>query len=217
MPASPEAGVRACKKVIQEARAAANDPGAKAENGFPTKGLGEKQFLLKAMLPGAALFNRTVSVDPSSRGFGFAVLENGRLLVDWGVAVVNDQTEGHLVARFQALVDRYAPRSIAFECVNESRRGARCRQRILTLEEHCQARSIAVIRIKRAQLRMIFGDFSNKHQIAVTIAQKFPELLPILPPQRKPWMTENPRMKVFGAVALGLVAYAIESKWGGVR
>jgi hypothetical protein len=48
---------------------------------------------------------------------------------------------------------------------------------------------------------------TTKHQIAVVIAGKFPELAPRLPPVRKPWMTEDARMAIFDAVALALAHY----------
>lgn len=48
---------------------------------------------------------------------------------------------------------------------------------------------------------------ANKHQIATAVVQKFPELAPRLPPDRKPWMSEDPRMAMFNAVALALTYF----------
>jgi hypothetical protein len=48
---------------------------------------------------------------------------------------------------------------------------------------------------------------SNKLQMAQSIATRFPELAPRLPPERKPWMSEDCRMAIFrrGGVWTGFV------------
>jgi hypothetical protein len=45
---------------------------------------------------------------------------------------------------------------------------------------------------------------SNKAQMAQIVAAQFPELRSRLPPERKPWMTEDTRMATFDAAAFGL-------------
>jgi hypothetical protein len=48
---------------------------------------------------------------------------------------------------------------------------------------------------------------STKHEIAVAIAKRFPELAPRLPRFRKPWMSEDYRMSIFDAVAFGVTFF----------
>jgi hypothetical protein len=48
---------------------------------------------------------------------------------------------------------------------------------------------------------------SSKQEIAAAIANRFPELAPRLPRFRKPWMSEDYRMSIFDAVALGLIYF----------
>ena len=45
---------------------------------------------------------------------------------------------------------------------------------------------------------------SNKYEIAVAIANRFPELAPRLPRFRKPWMSEDYRMSIFDAVGFAV-------------
>ena len=45
---------------------------------------------------------------------------------------------------------------------------------------------------------------TTKHEIALAIAQAFPELTSRLPRKRRPWMSEDESMNVFDAVALAL-------------
>jgi hypothetical protein len=42
---------------------------------------------------------------------------------------------------------------------------------------------------------------TTKHQIAQVIAKRFPEIADRLPPERKPYMSEDPRFAIFGAAS----------------
>jgi len=53
---------------------------------------------------------------------------------------------------------------------------------------------------------------SNKHQIATAIAERFPDLLSVLPPQRKSWQSEDYRMSVFDAAAIGIAFFTREGR-----
>jgi hypothetical protein len=69
--------------------------------------------------------------------------------------------------------------------------------------------AVRVTFINERRLKTIFqqkGEIT-KHQIASSLALMFPELEWRLPPPRKPWEAEHPRMAMFDAVSLA-VAYA---------
>ena len=51
------------------------------------------------------------------------------------------------------------------------------------------------------------SDATMKQEIAIAIAEHFPELAPRLPRSRKPWMSEDYRMSIFDAVALALTFF----------
>ena len=54
------------------------------------------------------------------------------------------------------------------------------------------------------------GSNDNKYQIASRIAEQFPELLSILPPKRRIWQSEDYRIGIFDAAAVGIAYLARE-------
>jgi len=151
---------------------------------------------------------RVLAIDPSSVGFGFAVLEEPTRLVDWGVAEVWSPTPRAFLARVEALVDRYHPRLVVLENVDKKRTRKRTTSRIAAVKRYAANRRIAVVNVSRNQVRATFGERSTKHDIAVAIAEVFPELVPRLPRKRKLWTSEDERMNIFDALSFVLTALA---------
>ena len=56
-----------------------------------------------------------------------------------------------------------------------------------------------------------------KREIAQSIAREFPELEPRLPPVRRIWMSEDARMNIFDAVALGMTFFHTKGRRSGRR
>jgi len=56
--------------------------------------------------------------------------------------------------------------------------------------------------------RVFAGRNDNKDRIASAVAEQFPELLSILPPKRRPWQSEDYRMTIFDAAAVGITYFA---------
>jgi len=77
---------------------------------------------------------------------------------------------------------------------------------VRTVWEVAVAHGIPVMLLEESQLRAssVFVDCETRDDIAATLARIYPELLMDLPPKRKKWQSEHPRMTVFDAVALGL-------------
>jgi Holliday junction resolvasome RuvABC endonuclease subunit len=151
---------------------------------------------------------RVLALDPSSRGFGFAVFEGPDALIDWGVKQVKGSKHRECLSRIERLMDHYQPEMVVVEdCASRHcRRCLRVRELIgdiLALAAERRVRSRAV---SRAAVRKAFSrtGASTKHQIATTIAETFPELALNLPPYRTPWMSEDARMAIFDAVAFAL-------------
>jgi hypothetical protein len=65
---------------------------------------------------------------------------------------------------------------------------------------------VKVRRSSRAWIKRAFAKSgaSTKQQIAVAIANRFPELAPRLPRFKKAWMSEDYRISIFDAVGLAL-------------
>jgi Holliday junction resolvasome RuvABC endonuclease subunit len=159
---------------------------------------------------------RVLAIDPSTRGFGFAVLEGPERLVDWGVKETKKNKNAKSLKLIEDLIDRYLPSVIVVEdyAGKGSRRCHRVGELIneiskLALERKVKARSFTRLKVKQA-----FSEFgaSTKHEIAVAIAARFPELEPRLPRFRKPWMSEDYRMSIFDAVAFGLAFFHVDNK-----
>lgn len=154
---------------------------------------------------------RILAIAPSTRGFGFAVLEGQETLVDWGVKTVKKGGKNkQSLAKVEKLIADYQPGVLVLEDVSakNSRRQPRIRklcQQIITMAAN---RKVMVKLFSRDQVRKTFiaDGRGTKHAVAEIIAKRFPgQLVLQLPPKRKPWMSEDSRMNIFDAVALALV------------
>ena len=154
---------------------------------------------------------RVLAVDPSTRGFGFAVLEGPERLVDWGVKETKVDKNKRTLKLVEDLIDRYQPTVIVVEDY-EGKGSRRCRRiqgLINDISKLAAKRNIKVRSFSRVKVKQAFSESgaSNKYEIAVTIANRFPELAPRLPRFRKPWMSEDYRMSIFDAVAFGIAFF----------
>lgn len=147
---------------------------------------------------------RAIGIAPSSNGFGFAVLEGGVRLLDWGWARLHSNQDEELLVRVQALVQRYGPTSIALEDVSGTRKGARAARRIDAITRVAKQRHIECDLVPRIQIRHATGlsDKVSKYEVAQAIMTTFQELETLLPPPKEAWQSEDKRMSVFDAIAL---------------
>lgn len=159
--------------------------------------------------------SRLLALDPTSKGFGFVVIE-GEELIDWGVNGVKGDRNKESLHKIGGLIDRYKPDVIVMEHYDTKsrRRTIRTKELIRELKKLAQRKGIQYRSISRSQIRAAFVRFgaTTKHQIAVDIAKRFPELVPSLPRLRKPWMSEDERMSIFDAAALALTHLWTQSK-----
>jgi Holliday junction resolvasome RuvABC endonuclease subunit len=150
---------------------------------------------------------RILAVAPSSRGFGFAVLEGQATLVDWGVKSVTGDKNTQSLAKVEELIAHYQPAVMVIQNTSNNRRSTRIQelgQRIVTMAGN---RNLRVALFSREQVtRVFFGKGQGtKHAVAEILANRFPEELGVrLPPKRQPWMSEDYRMDIFDAVSLAL-------------
>ena len=68
------------------------------------------------------------------------------------------------------------------------------------------AHSVAIVLIADEDVRETFRNLGceTRDEIAVALARIFPEVAWRLPPKRRAWQAEHPRMTIFDAIALGL-------------
>jgi len=159
---------------------------------------------------------RVLAIDPSTRGFGFAVLEGPSRLIDWGVKETRSNKNTKSLKLIADLIERYQPTAIIVEDIagKGSRRCRRVGELINAISKLASKREIRVRSFSRAKVKQVLSESgaSTKHESAVAIAKRFPELAPRVPRFRKPWMSEDYRMSIFDAVALALTFFEFENK-----
>lgn len=146
---------------------------------------------------------RMMAVDPTFRGFAYVILEGGDL-VDWGLSQVTPLAPGPVARRVLRLLKRWEPELLVLEEPEGSRRGRRARRIIGELAELADRQNLAWCMVTRRQVNEAFQDPPNKHQVALAVAERFPELRHRLPRPRKPWMSEDERMALFDAASFAL-------------
>lgn len=152
---------------------------------------------------------RVLAIDPTSRGFGYAVFESPTTPVDWGGKVIRQGNEAKTLAKVLELIHHYRPQIIVLEDYRGSRRCTRIQSLLagvcrLATAEGLISRCFPISRVKK-----VFRTFSanTKHEIAHAVAQQLPELAPRLPRFREPWMSEGYGMAIFDAAALALTYF----------
>jgi hypothetical protein len=153
---------------------------------------------------------RVIAFDVRSRSFGFAVFEGPDELLDFGVRRFPRGATAVQVSpreRLAALFDDFKPAAVVRR--NSLPRGSKWNLRIgAALLRESQERRIATRYVTRRAIKRTFlGYNANKHEIATVLAQRYPALAAKLPPKRKCWQSEDYRMSIFDAAALGVVAY----------
>ena len=155
---------------------------------------------------------RIIALDITSRGFGFAVMEGPEVLVDWGVKQVQPYEEARCLRHLEKLIQRYRPELLVLEDHRKKhrRRSARTLSLIEKVTDLGKLAGIPVRRLGWKRVREAFAPkgFINKYGIARAIGRLLPELASRVPPFRKAWMSEDYRMAIFDAVALGLTFYS---------
>jgi hypothetical protein len=150
---------------------------------------------------------RILAIDPMHKGFGYVVLEEPGLLVDWGVAHVRGPKHSGSIRRLAELVLLYATDAVVIEDPEvDSRRWARVQRLLADIRVWGEKRGVRVRMLSRRRVRKVFAEWNarTKEEIAAVIADRFPELALRLPPHRKCYMSEDVRMSIFDAAALAV-------------
>ncbi len=152
-----------------------------------------------------------LAVYPSTRGFGYVAFEGPRFPIDWGVKRVRGNKNTESIKKIAELLRFYRPDTLVLEDYRgrASRRARRIERLIDGAAELARCERIEPRSYSRDAIRRCFADTGrvNKYEIAQIIARQFPELGLHLPPERKIWMSEDPRMNIFDAAALALTFF----------
>ena len=154
---------------------------------------------------------RVLALDIRPRSFGFAVFEGRNRLLDWGVrsfrsgvnAVKHPASKKLLV-----LLDEFDPSAIVVGKPHPGKNRARA-PLFATMQRVAAHRNIPIKLISRETVGKAFGGVRlNKYQMARAVEEHLPELATRLPPKRKLWQSEDYRMSIFDAAALGVAHFA---------
>jgi hypothetical protein len=155
---------------------------------------------------------RILAIAPLSRGLGYAVIEGPDKLVACGnKAILRDKNAGSLIW-VENFIQFYQPNVLVLPNVNaeDTRRAPRIKtlhRKIIALANKHQLK-VRLISVTQVRAQLLGDTKGTKQAVAEALAAKFPvELGTRLPPKRRPWMSEDPRMDIFDAVALAVVFY----------
>lgn len=161
---------------------------------------------------GVAKLHRVLVIDLMGNLIGYAVFEGPERLVDWGIKDGRKSNPGLLVNKFDELLKLYQPDTLVLEdhVLAKSRRSARALTLFAQIRAHAISRGVSVSPIAWTDVRSHFIRYGGytKYEIARLVAASLPVLAPRLPPPRKPWKSEDSRMGIFDAAALGLTYFA---------
>lgn len=163
-----------------------------------------------------ATHKRILAIDPCTRGFGFAVLEGPERLIDWGVKEARSNKNARCVRQIADLISCYRPDAIVIEDYADTgcRRCLRVRKLLQDIRKLAARKRIKTYRFSGRAVSAAFSQSGacTKHQITSIVAKCLPELAPRQPPFRKPWMSEDQRMRIFSAVAFVFTFFYFTNK-----
>lgn len=139
------------------------------------------------------------------------VFEGPEELLDWGARSFRQGVNAVRVPlrpKVARLLDEYLPELVLLE----QPRTRTLEQIVGEIQKQTQIHKVPVRLLSPRLVHEAFaGRDGNKHQIASVIAERFPELLSILPPKRRPWESEDYRMTIFDAAARGIAYFTSKS------
>jgi hypothetical protein len=148
----------------------------------------------------------------NARGFAFVLFESALSPFDWGAKDMRGpRRHSRSLDLVGELFDRYEPDVLVIQDTSpdgtcRAARIAKLNDAIATLARH---HGIPVYAYSRADVRAVFGYLGvpSKEMIAGAIAKHILAFQRYLPPPRKPWKSEDARMGIFDAAALGIVFF----------
>ena len=157
-----------------------------------------------------------MGVIPNSRGLAYTLFEDPLAPVDWGVAELRGKNRNRrCVGRVAHLLSRYQPdilvlQDMSVDGAHRVRRICRLNRAVALLAE---THDVSVVAYSREQIRACFAveGVATKQRISEAIAKRISLFEPLLPPPRKLWNSEHPRMGLFDAAALVLAFYYLTS------
>jgi len=152
--------------------------------------------------------NSTIlAIDPTTKGFAFAVFETPDHLIDWGLRTAPAKS-GALLQKVGGLLAKHIPDLFVLEDTHAPRslRRVRARKEIRSMERLALKRGVTVARVSRLAVLDTLAPGKTKYEAAAKLAEIFPVLAERLPRKRKIWETEVERMSIFDALGFAVTA-----------
>lgn len=158
--------------------------------------------------------DRVLSVYPTRTGFGWALFDGPNDPADWGVVAVGHKRNAGCLDRIEDLIDRFSPSTLVLEAFEgpSSRRKERIRKLCGDILVLAGIKNVGTRICARSDILARFEELGVKtrYEIATAIAAHFDAFAHSLPPERKIWMPEDPRMGLFNAIAVALTHYWLQ-------
>jgi hypothetical protein len=158
-----------------------------------------------------------LAIYPTTRGIAFALMKSPLAAIDWGIkGAYGREKDAIFLKRVAGLLDANQPDAVVLEDPTSARlrRSARIGRLTRAIERLAEDQVIDVRRYSRATVQDCFSQFGarTRYEVAMAIATRVPAFERFLPPPRKLWMSEDPRMGIFRAVALALTYYDLRQR-----
>lgn len=152
---------------------------------------------------------RILAIAPLSRGLGYAVMEGPDKLVACGNKAILGDKNARALAWVNRFIQFYQPDVLVLPNVTaaDTRRAPRIKtlhRKIVAWAGKLQLK-LRLVSVTQVRTYLLGEAKGTKFAVAQMLAEKFPdELGKRLPPKRRPWMSEDPRMDIFDAVGLAV-------------
>ena len=155
-----------------------------------------------------------LAIQPFTRGYAFALFEGPLSPIDWGIKEVRGgNRNARCLAAAETLIARTRPDVLVLEDYTGSfaRRSRRIKRLQSLITNHAAGQSIDVRHYPRERIRDCFKGVGavTRYEIAQAIAAQVQAFENRLPPLRKLWEPEDPRMALFDAASLVMTHYSL--------
>jgi len=160
----------------------------------------------------AITHGRVLSIHLTARGLGFVFMDGPLSPINWGTREVRSRHKNaQCLSKVAALLDAHQPDALVLEdpTGRGSRRAARIQRLSRSILTLANDQAVSLHLFSRRDIRRCFERFgaATRFEIAMAIAKRIPAYERFLPPPRKLWMSESPRMSIFDAASLAITFY----------
>lgn len=156
----------------------------------------------------------TLAVHPTWAGFGWIAFESPLGPFDWSLVYVKLEKNAVCLRKIEKLFDRLTPETLVLEAFErESARADRIQKLCRAIVNIAVNRGIEVAILSRQDVRACFARVGavTRYEIAEAVARTLDAFRHRLPPRRRTWEKEDPRLSLFSAAALVLTHYGAAS------